>query len=218
MDYKCLLKNKCNIASKKRIECKACRFRHCLEVGMSKHRVKLGRKPKITFDDKKIISDDVLEINKTNETNSVPTNDNWLSTEIKTQISYTSNISDHSAMLNYYQNDNVDSELIYFQAKMLALNFKFHELENESIKNRAKTLSNNDYYNQTTFSQCILNGIKIGLSIAVNSVMNFAKEIPGLTKIQDTCDFKNMINNSVFEYLIVCSFIIFFFNHSLNLF
>jgi hypothetical protein len=212
MDYKCLLKNKCNIASKKRIECKACRFRHCVEVGMSKQRVKLGRKPKISFDDKKIINDDVLEINKKNETNSVQTNDNWLTTEIKNQISHTSNnVSDHSAMLNYYQNDNVDSELINFQAKIFALNFKFHELENVSIKNRAKTLSNNDYYNQTTSSQCILNGIQIGLSIAVNSVMNFAKEIPGLTKIQDTCDFKNMINNSVFEYLIVCSFIFIFF-------
>jgi hypothetical protein len=178
---------------------------------MSKQRVKLGRKPKITFDDKKIINDDVLEINKTNETNSVQTNDNWLTTEIKNQISHTSNnVSDHSAMLNYYQNDNFDSELIYFQAKILALNFKFHELENVSIKNRAKTLSNNDYYNQTISSQCILNGIQIGLSIAANSVMNFAKEIPGLTIIQYTCDFKNMINNSVFEYLIVCSFIFFF--------
>ena len=44
--YKCKSGNKCKLTLKRRINCKACRWKTCLEVGMSEEAIKMGRIPK----------------------------------------------------------------------------------------------------------------------------------------------------------------------------
>ncbi len=44
--YQCFFGNNCNLTPRTRNRCKACRFRRCIEVGMSFDGIKMGRIPK----------------------------------------------------------------------------------------------------------------------------------------------------------------------------
>ncbi|CAL1286442.1 unnamed protein product, partial [Larinioides sclopetarius] len=46
IDYKCLREEKCQVVRLNRNRCQYCRFRKCLQVGMSKDSVRYGRVPK----------------------------------------------------------------------------------------------------------------------------------------------------------------------------
>ena len=81
---------------------------------------------------------------------------------------------------------------------MCAIYFEQHELANFLLK--AKAYRNYTNLNQTTSTQSV---IEARLPLDVFPIMNFAKQIPGLTEIQNTFDFANMIDSSLFDYLIV---------------
>ena len=43
----------------------------------------------------------------------------------------------------------------------------------------------------------------IGMKENIESFMNYAKEIPGINEIQNSVDFKILIKNHIFDYIIV---------------
>ena len=99
---------------------------------------------------------------------------------------------------------------------MYLLHFEHHELANNLVKERVKILNDNQNYNEIVTLDTVWDGIEIGLKAAVNSLETFAKEIPGLNEIVDTVDFRSIINNRLFDYLMVkCLFssYLLYFNH-----
>ena len=90
---------------------------------------------------------------------------------------------------------------------MYLLHSQYHESVNNLIKERVQLLTYKQTYNQKITLDTIWDGIEIGMNAAANSLENFAKEIPGLNEIEDTVDFRVLINNRLFDYLMVSIFL-----------
>ena len=171
---KCFYRNDCVFNAANRTECKSCRYSKCLEVGMSYGAIKKGRIPKL--------QKSKFRSNKTVQ-------DPLLNKNQITEITSNSTVF----ITNPFKDAKIDShmnfmiELEKFKEHMLTLNLKY------------KLVSNN----KTMTENCVLDGIKAGLPLALDSLINLAKEIPGLSEIQNTSDFDNLVRNHLFDYLIV---------------
>ena len=207
-DYKCSFGNVCNVVSKKRVSCRACRLRRCLEAGMSKQRIKFGRTPRKT--NNMLVIKNTLVENINDNSKEINTDDSIITElENKTLRNSLSN-NDHHTTFDYSLDELCKSELNRFQDEIFLLNFEHHELDNILVKKRAKQLSSSNYDSHVTSTQSVWNGIQMGIPLTFSSILNFAKKIPGLDKIQNTSDFSNMINSSIIEYLIVSHILIIF--------